>query len=199
MTRADGDRTRARILEVALPLFASHGYDGVGMRAVAEAAQVNVATIAWHFGDKHGLYSEVVRRIYQTLGDLRVEGLELEEGDPLRASVRLCWRFVREHDLQIRLLHRHLLDQGAHTDVGMEAVGDGLLQRLDDWMAILKPDATRTELRLVALTLMHLLVRFSLEPAEQFGRLYATEEPPEEVITTWLTRVARNLLGWPEI
>jgi AcrR family transcriptional regulator len=198
MTRSDGDRTRARILEVSLPLFASHGYDGVGMRALADAAHVNVATIAWHFGDKHGLYSEVVRRIYRELADLKPEDLALGEGtDPMASAIAFMWRFVREHELHIRLLHRHLLDQGAHTAVAMEEVGGGLLERLDGWLQLLKPGAPVTELRLIAMTLLHLLVRFALEPAEQFGRIYATDEDPDAVIVRWLVRVARSMLGWP--
>ena len=48
--------TRARILDTALSLFSDGGYDKVSVRDIAQAAQVNVAAISYHFGGKPGLY-----------------------------------------------------------------------------------------------------------------------------------------------
>lgn len=44
-----------RILEVAERLFAEHGMSGVGLRAISAEANVNLASIAYHFGSKDGL------------------------------------------------------------------------------------------------------------------------------------------------
>lgn len=46
---------RERILEVAERLFAEYGMSGVGLRAISTEAQVNLASIAYHFGSKDGL------------------------------------------------------------------------------------------------------------------------------------------------
>jgi AcrR family transcriptional regulator len=46
---------RERILEVAERLFAEHGMSGVGLRAITAEAEVNLASIAYHFGSKDGL------------------------------------------------------------------------------------------------------------------------------------------------
>jgi AcrR family transcriptional regulator len=46
---------RERILEVAERLFAEHGMSGVGLRAISAEANVNLASIAYHFGSKDGL------------------------------------------------------------------------------------------------------------------------------------------------
>jgi len=46
---------RERILDVAERLFAEHGMSGVGLRAISAEAQVNLASIAYHFGSKDGL------------------------------------------------------------------------------------------------------------------------------------------------
>lgn len=46
---------RERILEVAERLFAAHGMSGVGLRAISAEANVNLASIAYHFGSKDGL------------------------------------------------------------------------------------------------------------------------------------------------
>lgn len=47
---------RDALLETARRLFLERGYDGVGIREIAAAARSSPATIAYHFGDKLGLY-----------------------------------------------------------------------------------------------------------------------------------------------
>lgn len=51
--------TRQRLLHAGLQLFAAQGYATTSTRELAEAAQVNVAAISYHFGDKAGLYRAV--------------------------------------------------------------------------------------------------------------------------------------------
>ncbi len=46
---------RATILSCALDLFASRGYDAVGVQEIAEAAGVTKPTLYHYFGSKHGL------------------------------------------------------------------------------------------------------------------------------------------------
>jgi AcrR family transcriptional regulator len=46
---------RERILTVAERMFAEHGMEGVGLRAITAVARVNLASIAYHFGSKDGL------------------------------------------------------------------------------------------------------------------------------------------------
>ncbi|EWC60264.1 Transcriptional regulator, TetR family [Actinokineospora spheciospongiae] len=47
--------TRSHIAEVALRLFAEHGYDEVGLRDVAREADVAVTTVFAHFSSKEAL------------------------------------------------------------------------------------------------------------------------------------------------
>lgn len=54
--RVDSSQVRARIVAAALPLFAAHGYAATPVRAIVQAAGVNLAAIAYYFGDKAGLY-----------------------------------------------------------------------------------------------------------------------------------------------
>jgi AcrR family transcriptional regulator len=48
--------SRQRILDTALHLFSLGGYDKVSVRDIAQAAQVNVAAVSYHFGGKPSLY-----------------------------------------------------------------------------------------------------------------------------------------------
>lgn len=52
---------RARLLEVAVTLFADHGYDAVGVQAIVEAANVTKPTLYHYFGSKQGLFETLIR------------------------------------------------------------------------------------------------------------------------------------------
>lgn len=57
--RSDGQEARTRLLDAALVLFANKGFAKTSTREIAQAAQVNVASISYYFGDKAGLYRAV--------------------------------------------------------------------------------------------------------------------------------------------
>ena len=72
----DADGTRDRILRTAERLFAERGFNGVSVRELAAAAQVNIASIGYHFKSKEGLLSEVYRRHCEPMIEERLRGLE---------------------------------------------------------------------------------------------------------------------------
>jgi len=112
-SRIRGDRTKSRILDAAERQFAKHGYDGVSLRALAAAADAQLALIHYHFGSKLDLYRAVWAR-WLTPFDLSKPSPvrpELPAGVPLEANVRT---FVdRFFEPLIRLMQtprgRHLL------------------------------------------------------------------------------------------
>lgn len=57
---AKADATRAAILKSARKAFAEHGYDGAGLRGIAEGAGVTAMMVGRYFGSKEGLFGEVV-------------------------------------------------------------------------------------------------------------------------------------------
>lgn len=59
LLRSDGQEARTRLLDAALGLFADKGFAKTSTREIALAAQVNVASISYYFGDKAGLYRAV--------------------------------------------------------------------------------------------------------------------------------------------
>lgn len=58
------------VLEVAGQLFADHGFDGVGIRLIAEKSGVSMPSIFYHFGSKAMLYEEVLEYKYQATNEM---------------------------------------------------------------------------------------------------------------------------------
>ena len=56
---------RRRLLEAALVVFADKGFDGAGIRDIAERAKANSAMVQYHFGGKEGLYLEALRFAFE--------------------------------------------------------------------------------------------------------------------------------------
>ena len=63
---------KKRLVRAALQVFASKGYDGASTREICRLADVNVAGIHYHFGDKASLYREVFR-IPEQMGPFPLE------------------------------------------------------------------------------------------------------------------------------
>ncbi len=56
-------KSQAQILDAAETLFASHGYDGASMNAIATEAKVPKANVLYYFKSKDNLYEAVLERI----------------------------------------------------------------------------------------------------------------------------------------
>ncbi|HTN52566.1 MAG TPA: CerR family C-terminal domain-containing protein [Anaeromyxobacter sp.] len=80
------DRTRRRLLEQAAELFAERGFEAVSVRELCRAAGANLAAVNYHFGDKAGLYGEVVERAIATMHALEAEAWQ---GAPTGPEERL--------------------------------------------------------------------------------------------------------------
>ena len=74
-------------MDAAERLFGEHGYNGVGMRALAKSAKVNLAATTYHFGSKKTLYVETFLRRFRELNAQRLGLLAAAEqaahGQPL--------------------------------------------------------------------------------------------------------------------
>jgi AcrR family transcriptional regulator len=84
----DPERTSAEILEAALEVFATRGYDGAKVQEIAGSAGCNPRLIYHYYGNKGLLYQSVLRRIYAEIRS-RENELRLEALPPVDAMDRL--------------------------------------------------------------------------------------------------------------
>lgn len=86
-------KTRDKLLDIAESLFAEHGFDGVSVRDITDAAQVRLASVNYHFETKRKLFIEVIRRRADVLNADRrsafeaIRFSELAPEDAVRAIV----------------------------------------------------------------------------------------------------------------
>lgn len=100
--RPRGEDARKRLIDMAAPMFAARGFDGVAVREIARAADVNLASISYHFGGKRGLYLATLERLMDEM--LPVGGPVIErihrsfaEGPPDRAGLKGLVTFIVGH------------------------------------------------------------------------------------------------------
>lgn len=79
MTSEPSVATLDKVLIAAEKLFAENGYDGTTLRQITQAANVNLAAVNYHHGDKESLYLEIIRRHLQPLNRERL--LRLAEAE----------------------------------------------------------------------------------------------------------------------
>lgn len=72
---------RQRLIDAAERLFAEHGWNAVGIRAIAAAANANLAALNYHFGSKENLLAELFAARARPIAAERVRLLaEIEAG-----------------------------------------------------------------------------------------------------------------------
>jgi AcrR family transcriptional regulator len=63
-TRANGEESRAKILEAATAIAAERGYEGTSIALVSERSGLPASSIYWHFKDKDALFAAVIERSF---------------------------------------------------------------------------------------------------------------------------------------
>lgn len=123
--RADGEATRSRILEAAGELFAAHGYAETTSKAIAAHAEVDLASINYHYGSRNGLYQTVLAEAHRrliSLVDLReIAESGLSAGDKLgKLFEHLIDQLAEDKGWQGRVFARELLAPSSNLDVLMQ-------------------------------------------------------------------------------
>jgi AcrR family transcriptional regulator len=138
---ATGDRTRERILNAALEIFARQGMAGTSVRDIARRARIRVSTLYHHFASKDALYREVQDRVHGQVRELVVsalgQGLDLRE--TTRAAVGALFDLFSSNRAFMQLGYRTALDGPAAS---------GADRRMADrWVGLLEGILTPAEAR----------------------------------------------------
>ena len=187
--------TREEILELSVPLFALHGYDGVSMRDVARAAGLTQAALYYHFSDKDQLYLEAVTLQFRDRGTMLKE-LLAGDGTPLTRLERFVTGFARimasDKDF-LRLIQWVLLDsdEARQSTLAKEVFSETFVA-VHDLAGELDPDQ---DAHLLAISIFGLVIfHFQVGTIRRFMPGHRPLKDPPEVLAHHVCELLRRSL-----
>lgn len=183
------ESTAQRILDEGIRCFAERGYKAATTRLLAEAAGVNVATLAYHYGDKEGLYRAAQERVREEILGYQPDLTLLAGGtlpERIERLARHVYAYLRKRPLALRLLLR------AEGDLESQAAREHLLARAEAAWELLGLPARRSR-RLELLALAELFARFAARDPREL-RPYSEAAAPQGAAEDVLVRLSLNLL-----
>jgi AcrR family transcriptional regulator len=200
-------RTRETILKAAVAEFCSNGFTGARVENISARSGANMRLLYHYFGDKEGLYTAVLDRVYT---EVRAEERRLDLGsvDPVEGMRRLIdftFSFFARHRDYISLLNNENLLRGRFVKrsravrpltLPLLATITDLLQRGFKAGAFRGDvDPMQLHISITALSYFHVSNRYTL--SAMFGRDLGADNfmsqrcaHAQSLIMTWLAKPA---------
>jgi AcrR family transcriptional regulator len=112
----DPEGTRRNIVEIATDEFADKGFSGARIDDIAARTNTSKRMIYYYFGDKEGLFVEVLEQAYSRIRQIEAT-LELDHIEPesaLRALVGFTFDYQNANENFIRLVMVENIHKGIH-------------------------------------------------------------------------------------
>ena len=77
--RPANPKNKVQILEMAIPLFAKSGFNGVSMRDIAAVVGISAAALYYHFSDKQSLYLQAVAQAFANKDEILTKTLATDD------------------------------------------------------------------------------------------------------------------------
>jgi AcrR family transcriptional regulator len=165
-TRTRGRSQRARILAAALDLMATHGAEGMTMRQLAAACDLNIATLYHYVGSKSDLLAAIVDQRHYDDG-LRDLVLPVDPALPSRDRLARFLTAVATASLGELRLWRLLVGEGLRADPVARAEARRLAAALDGavdrWLGELFPELGVDRAAVTSVVTGQLLATYLLE------------------------------------
>jgi len=126
-------RTKAKLLRVATRLFAKKGYDGASVDEIVAAAGVNKRMVYHYFGDKEGLYAEVLQSVFNQMARVEIEAFDetTEPAEAIRAILVHYFDFLDKRPDLVSLLFWENLRHGHFVETHAELLSKhSVIERL---------------------------------------------------------------------
>jgi AcrR family transcriptional regulator len=128
------EANRARIVKAAIDEFASRGFKGASMDAIAARTHTTRALINYYFGGKEKLYIAVLEQVYAEIRESEDE-LDLDHlspADAMRRIVEFTYNYYLEHEGFVRLVVAENQAQGRQfrKSKAMRTLNRPIIERL---------------------------------------------------------------------
>lgn len=110
------DRTRRRILQAAIKLFAAHGFHAVSVDQIVGKARVNKRMVYHYFGSKDALFEAALSEVYQRIETVEFHAVERGRSprEKLSRLLESYFDFLDHEPEFTRLLQWENLEKGRH-------------------------------------------------------------------------------------
>ncbi len=110
------EANRVRILAAAVAEFASRGFKGASMDAIAARTSTTRALINYYFGSKERLYLAVLERVYGEIreAEARLDLVHLPPVEAMRRMVEFTYNYYVEHEDFVRIVVAENQARGRH-------------------------------------------------------------------------------------
>ena len=110
------DRTRRRILQAAIRLFAKHGFHAVSVDQIVGQARVNKRMVYHYFGSKDALFEAALSEVYKRIEEIEFHAVERGRSprEKLSRLLESYFEFLDEEPEFTRLLQWENLEKGRH-------------------------------------------------------------------------------------
>jgi AcrR family transcriptional regulator len=181
--RLPAEQRRSQLLEVAIRLFAEHGFHATSMDDIAEGAGVTKPVLYQHFPSKRALYRELLDDVDRQLTDRLLDATSRATSgrERVQDGFAAYFRYVAAHRDAFRLL----FGASVRNDAEFATVAESAIDRIADLIAqLIDIDAAPEHRR----TLAHAMVGM----AEATSRRVANDEGEDdpERLARWLGEMA---------
>jgi TetR/AcrR family transcriptional regulator, regulator of cefoperazone and chloramphenicol sensitivity len=204
--------TQERLLEAAMDIFGSVGYDTATTRVIAKAAEVNIAAIPYYYKGKEGLYRAVISRIVemiqqqvaamgQTNGGMTFEGRDKKE-KALRMLEKQVTKMIKfmigssQGPRISRIILREQMYPSAAYDLIFKGFMEPVLNSFTTMIITITENPSKRTARLLAMTIMGQILVFRVARETIVRSLDLEGYNAEEVreIQTIVLQNIRNIL-----
>ncbi len=196
------EANRARILAAAIAEFASRGFEGASMDAIAARTRTTRALINYYFGSKEELYLAVLGRVY---AEIREAENELDLGnlppvEAMRRIVEFTYNYYVEHEYFVRLVVAENQAKGLHMkrSPALRTLNRPIVETLAAVIArgqdegVFRPDLDPIEVHMAIAA----LGMFNVTNQYTFGTLFQRDMGAKGDVTSRRRTVAEIVLRW---
>ena len=192
--------TKEKIISHAHKLFAEKGFNGVSIREISQAADVNVAAINYHFNNKENLYKHTLNScISEMASDMRSLLDKNQQATPEEFAVIMFDYFIENSADLKSSFKMFVIDSEIYPELpehNDEVIGPPGGTVLYECLQSFKPEASHGDLiwavRVIFTTVIHKALLFTSSCLMDSKKIYKIEKEDFNELIKRLVRVTIN-------
>lgn len=192
--------TKEKIIAHAHKLFAEKGFNGVSVREISQAADVNVAAINYHFNNKENLYKHTLNScISDMASDMRGLREKNQTANPQEFAIIMFDYFIENSADLKSSFKMFVIDSEVYPELpehNDEVIGPPGGTVLYECLQSFKPEASHDDLiwavRVIFTTVIHKALLFTSSCLMESKKMHKTEKSDFDELIKRVVKVTLN-------